>query len=90
MTPALVLLAAVLLPLLDRSSRRIRYVELPTRHPLRTGATWGVVSFFVVASAAGYHDTLGVPPWGFGVLLIAVPVLLTLALWAALRRFTNR
>jgi len=87
--PGLLLLAAVLLPLADRSTRPIRYVELPTRHPLRTGAVWGLVSFFLVASAAGYHDTLGVPPWVFGVLLVGVPALVTVGVRAVLGRATR-
>jgi len=88
--PGLVALAIFAVPLVDRSETRVRYLELPSRHPLRTALTMATLSFFFVASAAGFHDTLGVPPWVFGVLLFAAPVAVAIGAYGLMRLLFGR
>ncbi len=83
--PGLVAVVLLAVPLLDRSETRVRYLELPSQHPFRSGLTMGLLSFFFVASAAGFHDSLGVPAWVFRVLLFLLPTVVTAAVYGLLR-----
>jgi cytochrome b-561 len=83
--PGVVALAIFAVPLLDRSRSRVRYLELPSRHPLRTGLTMGMLGFFIVASVAGFHDALGVPTWVFRVLLFTVPAVVAAGTYGLIR-----
>ena len=84
--PGLVASALAAVPLVDRSTTRQRYLELPGRHPLRTGLTVAIVAFFLVASAAGFHDTLGISTGVFRLLLFAVPAVAAAVTWVAAPR----
>jgi cytochrome b-561 len=88
--PILMLAGMVALPLLDRRRERQHYAELPSAHPLRTGATLGLVTFFGMAALGGFHQQLGLGAGLMWALLILVPIATTLivrqALAWALRR----
>jgi cytochrome b-561 len=88
--PGAVALVMFAVPLIDRSEARLRYVELPSRHPLRTGLTMGMLSFFLVASAAGFHDELGVRTWVFRVLLFAIPLIVAAGVYVLTKLFSDR
>ena len=45
----------------------------------------GLLSFFLVASAAGFHDSLEVPVWVFRVLLFLLPTVVTAGVYGLLR-----
>lgn len=85
--PGLVALVLFAVPLIDRSERRMWYLELPSEHPLRSGLAMGLVSFFLVASAAGFHDSMGVPVWIFRLLLFLVPVVVVTGVYALVRLY---
>jgi cytochrome b-561 len=85
LAPALLGIAAVLLPFLDTRPSPLRYMELPRQHPWRTGGTLGLLAFFLVATLAGYRDALPFSVPVLWVLLFVVPMLVFAASVAAIR-----
>ena len=75
-----------LAPFLDRRATTPGYVELPTQHPLRTGATCGAITFLGVAALAGYHAELGVSTGAVWGALLAAPPAVAAAAYGVLRR----
>lgn len=84
--PGVLGLAAVVLPFLDRSRRPLRYLEMPSRHAVRSGVVAGLFIFFFVTSLAGYHTETGIPIWALWVMLGAGPLGAGLVTWGVLRR----
>ena len=52
--PGILGLVAVLLPFVDTRKDKMRYMELPSEHPVRTSAVLALLVFFLMASLAGY------------------------------------
>lgn len=84
--PVLLAVAAVLLPFIDTRQTALRYMELPSRHPWRTGGTLALLAFFLVGTLAGYRGDLRLSVLVLWILLLGVPVLVCVASAAALRR----
>lgn len=76
--PAALVLLAVLLPFRGRSPVKLRYMEPPADHALRTGFASALIAFLLVASVAGYHESLGLSVATLWILILAVPA----AVWA--------
>lgn len=87
--PGLLGLAAVLLPLLDRSRKPLRYLEAPSRHVVRSGVVAGLFVFFFVTSLAGYHTETRIPIWTLWVMLAAGPLGAGLVTAGLLRRMAD-
>jgi cytochrome b-561 len=88
--PSLLVLAAVLLPFLDRSRFELRYVEQPSWHPLRTSAAVGLLSFFIVATLAGYHGSLQISVALLRFLLCLSPPLVAFVFYSLIVRVVPR
>jgi cytochrome b-561 len=84
--PILLGVAAVLLPFVDTRRSALRYMELPSEHPWRTGGTLGLLAFFFVGTLAGYHGDVPVPLPILWILLIAAPILTCVAAAVMLQR----
>lgn len=59
LVPGVLGLAAILLPFLDTRRTKMRYMELPTRHPVRTAVTFALLAFLVTTTLAGWKAELG-------------------------------
>ncbi len=59
LVPGLLGIAAVLLPFLDVRKTKQRYMELPTRHPVRTSVTFALLTFMLTTSLAGWKEEFG-------------------------------
>ena len=73
---------AALLPFLDTRKTKMRYVELPSHHPWRTGSVIGLLVFFIVATMAGYMEGLNLSISLLWTLLIGGPILATVVTYA--------
>ncbi|MCL4454143.1 MAG: cytochrome bc complex cytochrome b subunit [Deinococcus sp.] len=71
--PGMLGVVAALLPFVDTRKNKLRYVELPSQHPLRTSITVGLLMFFIMATLAGYKGDPGLD-W------LTTPLLWTLIL----------
>lgn len=71
---------AAALPFIDTRKTKMRYVELPSQHPIRSSVTVGILFFFFITTLLGYigdkgMEWLTIPvAWG---LMIIVPLLAT-------------
>ncbi len=72
--PGILGLAALLLPFLDNRKTKMRYVELPSHHPMRTSVTVGLLFFFFVATFAGWKQELNLSVGVLWMMLIFVPL----------------
>ncbi len=88
--PSLIFLAAVLLPFIDTRRSGLRYVEQPSRHPLRTGVTAGILSFFAVATLAGYHSSLHISVAWIWCLLCSFPPLVAFFFYILIAKIVPR
>jgi len=59
LVPGILGLVAVLLPFLDTRATKMRYMELPTRHPVRTAVTFALLAFLITTTLAGWKQELG-------------------------------
>ncbi|WP_456448072.1 cytochrome b [Deinococcota bacterium DY0809b] len=59
LVPGLLGIAAVLLPFLDTRKTKQRYMELPTRHPVRTSVTFALIAFLLTTTLAGWKQEFG-------------------------------
>ena len=59
LVPGLLGIAAVLLPFLDTRRTKQRYMELPTRHPVRTSVTFALIAFLLTTTLAGWKQEFG-------------------------------
>ncbi len=57
--PGLLGLVAVLLPFVDTRKTKQRYLELPTRHPVRTSITFALLAFMLTTTLAGWKEEFG-------------------------------
>jgi cytochrome b-561 len=83
--PALLVILALALPFRDRSPVMLRHMESPRDHSLRTGIAFGLITFFLVASLAGYHEGLGLSITACWILIVAAPVAVVAGTTAGLR-----
>ncbi len=72
--PGILGIAAVLLPLVDARKTKMRYLELPSHHPLRTSVTVGILFFFFVGTLAGWKQELGLSNAVLWTMLILIPL----------------
>jgi cytochrome b-561 len=84
--PALLAVVAVALPFVDTRRSALRYMELPSQHPWRTGCTLGLLAFFLVGTLAGYRSDLALPISWLWALLVGAPVLVSVVAAMVLRR----
>ncbi|WP_457637362.1 cytochrome b [Oceanithermus sp.] len=68
--PGIVGLVAILLPFLDTRATKMRYMELPTRHPARTAGTFALLAFLITTTMAGWKQELGISAGTFWVIII--------------------
>ncbi len=54
LVPGVLALIGLLLPFVDTRKDKMRYMELPSEHPVRTSAILALLVFFLMASLAGY------------------------------------
>ncbi|TBH21275.1 cytochrome b [Thermus thermamylovorans] len=52
--PGILAVVAILLPFVDTRKDKMRYLELPSEHPVRTSAILALLVFFLMATLAGY------------------------------------
>lgn len=86
LVPVLLAVAAVLLPFVDTRPSPLRYLELPSRHPWRTGGALGLVTFFLAGTLAGYHSDVPLSVPALWAVVFGVPILVAAAAAAAIRR----
>ena len=86
LAPVFLAIVAVALPFVDTRRTKLRYMELPSQHPWRTGCTLGLLAFFLAGTLAGYRDDLPLSTAWLWMLLIGAPVVVTVGAAAALRR----
>jgi cytochrome b-561 len=71
---------AAALPFVDTRKEKMRYLELPSRHPIRTSVTIGILALFLVGTLLGYIGDEGMEWLTVGVgwlLFIIVPPIVT-------------
>jgi cytochrome b-561 len=73
--PGILGAVAALLPFVDSSKDKVRYLELPSQHPVRTSVTLGVLMFFIMTTLAGYKIDLGLSNAVLWTLILVVPTL---------------
>jgi cytochrome b-561 len=85
--PLLLALGAAALPFIDTKKGKQRYLELPSQHPLRTSFTFAVLTFFLVATFAGYRIDLHTPLALLWTLLIGGPIVVGVVTCVLLKAF---
>jgi cytochrome b-561 len=77
--PILVVILGFAWPFIDAVRDKQRYLELPSRYPWRTGATMGVIGFFLASTLAAYKSDLGLSIALLWLLIVLVPAIFTVA-----------
>lgn len=54
MIPGILGLVGLLLPFVDTRKDKMRYMELPSEHPVRTSVILALLVFFLMTTLAGY------------------------------------
>jgi cytochrome b-561 len=85
LAPTIIILGALAIPFLDYSKSKQRYLELPSRHPVRTSFVIGMVMFYLMSTMAGYKTGLGLTIGQLWVLVLVVPTLTGLVSYIILR-----
>ncbi len=85
LAPVVLAVAAVALPFVDTRRSTLRYMELPSQHPWRTGCTFGLLAFFCAGALVGYRDDLPLSTAWLWTVVIGAPVLVTVGAARALR-----
>ena len=88
--PGLLGLVAVLLPFFDTRKTKQRYVELPSRHPMRTSVTVGLLFFFFVATFAGWKQEFGMTNAQLWAMLILIPLAAWLVTYVLMRQIWGK
>lgn len=81
---------AALLPFVDVSKDKVRYLELPSEHPVRTSVTLGVLMFFIMTTLAGYKIDLNLSNAVLWTLILVVPVLTGVVSYILLKALYSR
>ncbi|WP_457630749.1 cytochrome b [Oceanithermus sp.] len=82
--PGILGVAAVLLPFLDTRATKMRYMELPTRHPVRTGVTFALLAFLITTTLAGWKQELGFTAGQLWAIIIGSSVITYLVVYYAI------
>ena len=90
LVPGILGLVAVILPFVDNRKTKMRYVELPSRHPMRTSVTVGILVFFLVATLAGWKQELGLSNATLWTMLISFPLLAWWVTYVIMRAIWGR
>lgn len=85
MLPSLLIVYGFIYPLLQPSPTKLRYVELPSEHPVRTATVIGVLGFFIAATIAAYNSELGLSTGFLWFLVVLGPVVVGLIAYLLLR-----
>ena len=88
--PGLLGLVALLLPFLDTRRTKMRYLELPSQHPMRTSVTVGLLFFFFVATFAGWKEEFGMTNAQLWAMLVFVPLGAWLATYVLIRQIWGK
>ncbi len=88
--PSLLIIFGFIYPLLQPSKEKLRYVELPSEHPVRTATVIGVLSFFVAATVAAYKNGLGLSTAFLWVMVFGGPIVVALLAYGVLRALYPR
>jgi cytochrome b-561 len=92
--PIAVVVYSLVFPLIGASRTNVPYLELPSRHPWRTGSAVGVLGFFMAATLAAYKNDLGLGTAFLWIVIIVTPLVFTvvtaLLIQAATRRSRGR
>jgi cytochrome b-561 len=83
--PVLLILFGFVYPLLQPSKQKLRYIELPSEHPVRTATVIGLLGFFIAATIAAYKNGLGLSTGFLWVLVIGGPIVVGFVAYAVLR-----
>lgn len=83
--PTLVILFGFIYPLLQPSPSKQRYIELPSRHKVRTATVIGLLAFFIAATIAAYKQGLGLSTGFLWALVLVGPVLVGFIAYGLLR-----
>ncbi|WP_018466660.1 cytochrome b [Calidithermus timidus] len=81
---------AALLPFVDSSKDKVRYLELPSQHPVRTSVTLGVLMFFIMTTLAGYKIDLKLSNAVLWTLILVVPTLTAVVSYVLLKALYSR
>ncbi len=90
LVPGILGLAAVLLPFLDTRSTKMRYMELPTKHPVRTGVTFALLAFLITTTLAGWKQELGLSAGQLWFIILGSSLLTYLVVYYAIIFFWGR
>lgn len=82
--PGLVILLLFLLPFIDRAREPKHYMDTPLTALPRTAVGTGLIAFFLVLTAAGYQEELGLPLVLLRVALLLVPFAVGLIVYGSL------
>jgi cytochrome b-561 len=88
--PGILGAVAALLPFVDSSKDKVRYLELPSQHPVRTSVTLGVLMFFIMTTLAGYKIDLGLSNAVLWTLILVVPTLTGVVSYILLKALYGR
>ncbi|RIH86226.1 cytochrome b [Calidithermus roseus] len=88
--PGILGAVAALLPFVDVSKDKVRYLELPSEHPVRTSVTLGVLMFFIMSTLAGYKIDLNLSNAVLWTLILVVPVLTGVVSYILLKALYGR
>ncbi len=83
--PSVLIVVGFLFPLLQPSKRKLRYIELPSQHKVRTATVIGVLSFFIATTMAAFKEGLGFSTGFLWLLVLGGPVVVGAITYGLLR-----
>ncbi len=88
--PSLLILFGFAFPLLQPSKTKLRYLELPSEHPVRTATVIGVLAFFIASTIAAYNAELSLSTGFLWFLVLLGPVVVAVLAYLLLRAIYPR
>ncbi len=83
--PTVLILFGFVFPLLQPSEHKLRYIELPSEHPVRTATVVGVLTFFIAATIGAYKEDLGLTTGVLWLLVFGGPLVVSFITYFVLR-----
>lgn len=88
--PIILIVFGFIYPLLQPSKEKLRYIELPSEHPVRTATVIGLLSFFIASTIAAYKNGLGFSTGFLWVLVFGGPLVVGFLAYGILRALYPR
>jgi len=83
--PGILIVIGFLFPLLQPSKTKLRYIELPSRHKVRTATVIAVLAFFIATTVAAYKQGLGLSTGFLWFLVFGGPLVIGFIAYGVLR-----